>query len=90
MLLFFLYVCKQRLQKNERCDNVKPETERERERDREREKERETEQLPVGKNLTNGIFLKISSGEKRIVNLDFSNVWAKFSSTSTPGDTSKD
>ena len=80
--MFFLYVCKQRLQKNERCDNVKPE--------RERERERETEQLPVGKNLTNGIFLKISSGEKRIVNLDFSNVWAKFSSTSAPGDTSKD
>ena len=80
--MFFLYVCKQRLQKNERCDNVKPE--------RERERERETEQLPVGKNLTNGIFLKISSGEKRIISLDFSNVWAKFSSTSTPGDTTKD
>ena len=41
--MFFLYVCKQRLQKNERCDNVKPGRERERERDREREKERERE-----------------------------------------------
>ena len=68
-IVFFLYVCKQRLQKNERCDNVKPEREKEREREKEK-----TEQLPIAKNLTNGIFLKISSGEKRIVNLDFSNV----------------